>query len=40
VSRRRHGKIPIETLKVSNLGTLHILGLTHERGAHQLFAST
>jgi dTDP-glucose 4,6-dehydratase len=32
--------MPIETLQVSSLGTLHVLGLTHEKGAHQLLAST
>jgi dTDP-glucose 4,6-dehydratase len=33
-------KMPIETLKVGSLGTLHTLGLAHEKGARYLLAST
>ena len=33
-------KIPIQTLKVSSLGTLHLLGLAHEKKARILVAST
>jgi dTDP-glucose 4,6-dehydratase len=33
-------KMPIETLKVGSLGTLHTLGLAHEKGARYVLAST
>src|SRR5215210_7569006 len=33
-------KMPIETLKVGSLGTLHTLGLAKEKGARYLLAST
>jgi dTDP-glucose 4,6-dehydratase len=33
-------KMPIETLKVGSLGTLHALGLAHEKGARYVLAST
>jgi dTDP-glucose 4,6-dehydratase len=33
-------KMPIETLKVGSLGTLHTLGLAHEKGARFVLAST
>jgi dTDP-glucose 4,6-dehydratase len=33
-------KMPIETLKVGSLGTLHALGLAHEKGARFVLAST
>src|SRR4051794_31186658 len=33
-------KLPIETLKVGSLGTLHALGLAKEKGARFLLAST
>jgi dTDP-glucose 4,6-dehydratase len=33
-------KIPIQTLKVSSLGTFHLLGLAKEKGARILMAST
>lgn len=33
-------KIPIQTLKVGSLGTLHCLGLAKEKGARMLIAST
>ncbi|CAA9249412.1 MAG: UDP-glucuronate decarboxylase [uncultured Blastococcus sp.] len=33
-------KLPIETLKVGSLGTLHTLGLAHEKGARYVLAST
>jgi dTDP-glucose 4,6-dehydratase len=33
-------KMPIETLKVGSLGTLHTLGLAHEEGARYVLAST
>jgi dTDP-glucose 4,6-dehydratase len=32
--------MPIETLKVGSLGTLHTLGLAHEKGARYVLAST
>src|SRR5215211_7655727 len=32
--------LPIETLKVGSIGTLHALGLAKEKGAHFLLAST
>jgi dTDP-glucose 4,6-dehydratase len=32
--------MPIETLKVGSLGTLHTLGLAKEKGARYLLAST
>ena len=31
-------KMPIETLKVGSLGTLHTLGLAHEKGARYVLA--
>src|SRR5918992_1679036 len=33
-------RMPIETLKVGSLGTLHTLGLAHEKGARYMLAST
>lgn len=33
-------KIPIQTLKVSSIGTLHLLGLAHEKKSRILVAST
>jgi dTDP-glucose 4,6-dehydratase len=33
-------KMPIETLKVGSLGTLHTLGLAHDKGARYVLAST
>jgi dTDP-glucose 4,6-dehydratase len=33
-------KKPIETLKVGSLGTLHTLGMAHEKGARYVLAST
>ena len=33
-------KMPIETLKVGSIGTLHTLGLAHEKGARYVLAST
>src|SRR3954447_22248972 len=33
-------RMPIETLKVGSLGTLHTLGLAHEKGARYVLAST
>ena len=33
-------KMPIETLKVGSVGTLHTLGLAHEKGARYVLAST
>ncbi|HLM04918.1 MAG TPA: UDP-glucuronic acid decarboxylase family protein [Blastococcus sp.] len=33
-------QLPIETLKVGSLGTLHTLGLAHEKGARYVLAST
>ncbi|MCW2683953.1 MAG: UDP-glucuronate decarboxylase, partial [Blastococcus sp.] len=33
-------KMPIETLKVGSLGTLHTLGLAHEKRARYVLAST
>jgi dTDP-glucose 4,6-dehydratase len=33
-------KMPIETLKVGSLGTLHTLGLAHEKGARYVLVST
>ena len=33
-------KMPIETLKVGSLGTLHTLGLAQEKGARYVLAST
>ncbi|MPQ97995.1 NAD-dependent epimerase/dehydratase family protein [Modestobacter sp. I12A-02628] len=33
-------RMPIETLKVGSLGTLHTLGLAHDKGARYLLAST
>jgi dTDP-glucose 4,6-dehydratase len=33
-------RLPIETLKVGSLGTLHTLGLAHEKGARYVLAST
>jgi dTDP-glucose 4,6-dehydratase len=33
-------RMPIETLKVGSLGTLHTLGLAHDKGARYVLAST
>jgi dTDP-glucose 4,6-dehydratase len=33
-------RMPIETLKVGSLGTLHTVGLAHEKGARYVLAST
>jgi dTDP-glucose 4,6-dehydratase len=33
-------RMPIETLKVGSIGTLHTLGLAHEKGARYVLAST
>jgi dTDP-glucose 4,6-dehydratase len=33
-------RMPLETLKVGSLGTLHTLGLAHEKGARYVLAST
>ncbi len=33
-------KMPIETMKVGSLGTLHTLGLAHDKGARYVLAST
>jgi dTDP-glucose 4,6-dehydratase len=33
-------RMPIETLKVGSLGTLHTLGMAHEKGARYVLAST
>ena len=33
-------ELPIETLKVGSIGTLHALGLAREKGARFLLAST